>query len=121
MQIGTRMQCEEVRPSISQQVVVLVFSRASRQLDEALLNSQLARDALARGIDTRPSWAYGAKIFVDGMGPETLKAPCLPQLMPSHVVIYEEDEDDLMKALRQLLPYRIMKRKPESSGKFIVP
>jgi len=104
-----------------ERVVVLAFSRASTELDTALLQCPLAHDAIAQGVDIQPAWAHGAKIFVDGIGPEKLEAPGLSHLLPAHVVIKEKHECDLMNALRQLLPYRIMKRKPGGAGKYVVP
>jgi len=104
-----------------QRIVVLTFRRVSTELDAALLQSPIAHDAIAKGVDLQPVWAHGAKIFVGGIGPEKLDAPGLAHLSPANVAIYEEDESELMDALRQLLPYRVMKRKPGTAGKCVVP
>lgn len=47
--------------------------------------------------------------------------PWLDHLLPSNVIMYEDDVADLMEALRESLPYRIMKRKPHTTGKCAVP
>ena len=46
--------------------------------------------AVGRGLETRPAWAGGATIPVEGSGPEAFEAPFfdVEQLRPWHVVLY---------------------------------
>jgi hypothetical protein len=114
---------EEPGEAARRRVLVLKFSRDSPKLDEALLRSAPARAAAERGVETQPNWAHGAKVFVEGFGPEALDAPSLMsggRLLPSHVVIYEEDEAALMAALRHLA-YRVKKLKPGTAGRCPLP
>lgn len=105
-------------------VLVFKFSRPSPELDEALLQSAPARAAAARGMDVQPAWANGAKIFVDEVDEPGFLDPQVlgnsGEFVPSHVVIYEEEEEDLHSALRGL-PYKTRKLKPDISGRRACP
>lgn len=105
-------------------VLVFKFSRPSPELDEALLQSAPARAAAARGVDVQPAWANGAKIFVDEVDePGVLDPQVLGnsgEFVPSHVVIYEEEEEGLHSALRGL-PYKTRKLKPDILGRRACP
>jgi len=103
-----------------QNVVVLTFSRASAELDAVLMQSVPAQSAILSGVDIKPNWAGGAKIFVPNVGPD-IDMPWLDHLLPSNVIMYEDDVADLMEALREALAYRIMKRKPYAAGLCYVP
>lgn len=109
------MPCEPVRS----RVVLLQFSRHPEPLEQALLSSSIAFAARGQGIDVVPPWANGAKIFVAGVVREQLDVPLGGgELKPWHVLINEDDEDELRAAL-QHLPYSMRKLKP--GGRSIVP
>lgn len=100
--------------------MVLTFSRASTELDSVLMPSGPAHSAIASGVNIKPHWAGGAKIFVQDFGPDS-DFPGLDHLLPSNVITHEDDVEDLMETLRDSLPYRIMKRKPHTAGMCSVP
>lgn len=99
-------------------IMVIRFSRASTRLDEALLQTPLALHAIANGVECQPGWANGAKVLTEWIDGPDIDIPGVELLTPSDVVIREVDELPLMDALRELLPYRVMKCKP---GKRYVP
>jgi hypothetical protein len=94
--------------------VLLSFSRFSDMLESALLSSSPAEVARARGVDVQPSWARGAKIFVEDICVESLDPALLDMLTPSRALIYEDDIEDLLREFREdkQLPYRVFKVKP---------
>jgi len=99
----------------SSRAIVLSFSRHTRELEEAILQSAPALSARARGVEVMPSWARGAKILVADVGPE-----CFDQnLGPYQVIVSEDDEEALNEAL-QTLPYRFRKPKP-GTARAVVP
>eukprot|EP00747_Dinoflagellata_sp_TGD_P030219 gnl/TRDRNA2_/TRDRNA2_134476_c2_seq1.p1 gnl/TRDRNA2_/TRDRNA2_134476_c2~~gnl/TRDRNA2_/TRDRNA2_134476_c2_seq1.p1 ORF type:complete len:355 (-),score=60.16 gnl/TRDRNA2_/TRDRNA2_134476_c2_seq1:111-1109(-) len=92
--------------------ILMTFNRINRELDEALHNSSVAEAAKARGVDVRPPWANGAKIFAEGVGPEHFDAPFASDgPRPWHLVIREEDSDEINHVL-SLLPHSIRRTKP---------
>lgn len=98
-------------------VLLLAFSRCSPELDEALLESGPAERARGLGVELQPAWAHGAKVFVEGIGPELVEPPLAERLLPSNVFVREEDQGDVLAALEHL-PVRVRKQKP---GDNIVP
>jgi hypothetical protein len=97
----------------------LQFSRHPRELDEALLGSSAAICARNRGVDTRPAWANGAKVFVDGLGQSLLAEAGVSQLLPRHVLVSVEDEDSVHAAM-QTLSYRIRPRLKPGFGRRVL-
>merc|ERR1712032_455942 len=95
--------------------ILFTFSRRSPRLDDTVLASGPAITAVASGIDVQPPWANGAKILVEGVGPEHFDEV----LNPSHLVVYEADEPAVFEALQQL-PWNLRKLKP-SVGRAVVP
>lgn len=97
--------------------LVLAFSRLTEELDEKLQEMTLFKAA----TEPRPSWAGGATVLIDGLCPEFFDVP-LPaeQLRPWHVVLFEDDEPALKKALRSL-PVRVKKLKKGNAGKAMLP
>jgi len=85
---------------------MLTFSRHKEELELALLSSGPAMTAKIMGIELQPSWAKGAKVFVDNIGPEHFDQ----DLGPMNVVLHEADEAELFKALEEL-PWNIKKLK----------
>lgn len=80
--------------------LLLTFARQTQDLEQALLESPLARDA---AWPVQPDWARGAKIFVN-VEPHVLQA-MLPQghvLKPWHVLLREADEEALNAAIEHL-------------------
>jgi len=104
----------------NERILVLAFSRCTLALQNAIMESPVARLAAQRGIDVVPPWANGAKVLVDGVGPQHIDAPmAVGALRPWRVIVSESDEAVLMAAL-QGLPYSIRKIKP-SNGRNPVP
>jgi len=106
-------------PNGGRSVMLLKFSRSSQELDEAVLASPLACQAVADGMNVKPDWARGAKVLVQNLGPEHVEAPLIELLGPQHVFI-DADEESLLFAALEHLPYRIRKLKPVG-GKRHVP
>lgn len=96
-------------------IVMLTFNRHPEELERALLLSGPARTARAMGIDVKPGWANGAKVFVDDVGPERFDV----ELGPMNVVLHEADEGAVFEAL-QALPFNV-KRLKSGSGRAFVP
>mmetsp|Transcript_158760 Transcript_158760/g.281447 ORF Transcript_158760/g.281447 Transcript_158760/m.281447 type:complete len:803 (+) Transcript_158760:52-2460(+) len=110
----------DVEHSNGLRVLLLQFSRHPKVLEDALLQSAPARTAVERGVDIQPSWSNGAKIFVEGISLQNLEeALGDDELRPRHLVILEEDEQDIYAALDHL-PYNIKKLKP-GVGRSMVP
>jgi hypothetical protein len=94
-------------------VIMLTFDRCTKELEDAILASPPAKAALERGVDVKPAWAGGAKIFTSEVTPARFEAPTFEgDLRPWHVVLCEADEPALLKALEQL-PVRYKKLKPQ--------
>jgi hypothetical protein len=100
-------------------VVLLTFSRHPRELDEALFGSSAACGASDRGVHTRPAWANGAKVFVEGLRRDLLAAAGVEELCPRHVLVKVEDEDSVHAAL-QTLSYRIRPRLKPGFGRRVL-
>ena len=71
------------------------------------------------GVDTRPPWANGAKVFVGGLGQQLLAAVGVEELCPRHVLVRVEDEDSV-HALLQALSYRIRPRLKPGFGRRVL-
>jgi len=95
----------------SMDVVVLVFNRDDFAFDEALLASAVAHRAAERGVDVKPAWANGAKIFVLGIGAEELAEVHIDP-RPRHVVALASDQEELLKALTAIPSRRRPRLKP---------
>lgn len=86
-------------------VVVLALTKHSRDVEDLLLGSPLARSLIAQGIDVKPEWACGAKIFVKDVGPgdaaefRTTFGQSVG-LGPHHVVVVASDEPVVLKTLK---------------------
>jgi len=92
------------------EISVLRFSSHRSALHDALLNSDLAQEAMSRGIEIQPSWAIGAKVFVE------IAASALPEdfeLQPDHVVVISIDIPRIQDVLRSL-PYKQRPKMKES-------
>ena len=100
-------------------VVLLTLSRHPRELDEALFGSSAACSAADRGVHTRPAWANGAKVFVEGLRPEVLAAAGVDELSTFHVLVKVDDEDSVHAAL-QTLSYRIRPRLKPGFGRRVL-
>jgi len=96
----------------SRRSVLLEFARDPAGFDSALLTSEVACSAAERGAELQPDWAHGAKIFVEGVGPEHFDA----DLCPRHVFVFAEDEASVHAALRQL-PYNFRPRPKPGVGR----
>ena len=83
-------------------VVLLTYSCHPREPDDALFNSSAACNAGDRGVELRPEWANGAKIFVPGMRRDLLAEAGVQELLPRHVLVRVEDEDSVYAALHTL-------------------
>merc|ERR1712194_646683 len=96
-------------------VVLLTFSRHKEELEAALLWSGPAVAAHSMDMDVKPSWAHGAKVFVDDLGSEHFDE----ELGPMNVIVHETDEDAVFKSLEEL-PWNIKRLKP-SIGRSLCP
>merc|ERR1712061_598080 len=85
-------------------VVVLPLTQHSKLVEQALLKSPPARSLIAQGIDVKPEWACGAKIFVKDFtlgDAEEFRVwfGSRVGLGPHHVVVALEDEVSVLKSL----------------------
>ena len=102
-------------PPDGRKVVLLTFSASSPELDEALFSSSATEVARCQGANLRPEWAHRMKIFVGNVGPQHVEPPFfdVEQSTHSHVLVYEDDVEDLLRELQdgKGLPLRICKVK----------
>lgn len=88
--------------------LLLTFQRFSPLLEEA--HCEIARDASAQGIDVKPQWADGAKVFTK-VDPQDLRNTLGDiQFRPWHLLINEHDENKVFDAIKHL-PYTFKKLK----------
>jgi len=83
------------------EVVVLTFGRDGLAFDNALLTSPPALRAVELGVDIKPGWANGAKVFVPGLS-ATDVAEIRVDLLPRHVVALASDVQQILEALTSL-------------------
>jgi len=107
--------CVQEQPQKDKRIVLLSFNRRPVELQQAILNSSLASSFLDKGIDIRPSWAGGAIVLVEGLGPEALDEDSVTW----NVAVSEADEPHIFEAL-QMLPYIRPRLKP-GTGRRLVP
>jgi len=107
------LQQQHVQPCDLRGAVLLTFSREARELEDGVLASSPALRAAARGVELKPDWANGAKVLVEGIGPEHVETPTVERLGPQHVLVNRDEQDELLEALSNL-PYRIRKLKPNA-------
>lgn len=101
-------------------IVLLSFDRCTKELEDALIASPPSLALSGRGHDVKPSWAGGAKIFVEEITAVHLEPPAFDgELRPWHVILREIEEEALWDAL-QGLPIRYKKIKP-CSGRVALP
>lgn len=86
-------------------VVVLTLTKHSKAIEDAIPASTVARSLQDRGIDTKPDWACGAKIFVSDFIPEDaselrVSFGQMIGLGPCHVVLAPQDEASVMACLK---------------------
>lgn len=91
-------------PSISD-VIVLALTKHSKAVEDLLLNTELAQSLISQGVDVKPSWACGAKVFVENFSHGDLAEfrLCFGQREGpgvNHIVIYSKDEQIILQALR---------------------
>jgi len=81
-------------------IKVLCFNCCTESFSTALRESALAQQLTARGAELEPSWANGAKVFVENLLPESLEpALKVSSLRPWHVLIRSEDEGDVVEVI----------------------
>jgi len=100
--------------SASRLVALLTFSRSSPELGEALSKTSAALVATMHGVDIKPPWAHGATILVPELSTADLEPPFLDPsaIMPRHVVLFEDDVDEVLEDLSDKLAYSFRKLKP---------
>jgi len=81
--------------------LVLGFNKHPAEFKEAIYESALAQSLINRGIIICPEWANEATILIEGLTPSMLQeggfAPV--ELKRWHVVVFEENEKDVMDSL----------------------
>jgi len=90
---------------ITKDIVVLALTKHSKEVEDVLLDSTIARALVDKNVDIKPPWAGGAKIFVSDFGPGDAAEfrSCFGQrlgLGPNHVVIDCCDEEVILNALK---------------------
>jgi hypothetical protein len=95
----------EQEPFSSRDIVVLALTRHSKDVEEVLLNTDLSKSLVADGVEVKPAWAGGAKIFLRDFGPgaasdfRAVFGQCVG-LGPNHVVVESKHEAVILKALK---------------------
>merc|ERR1712048_1166844 len=87
------------------------FNRDPLAFDEVLMASPLADRARAEGIEIKPAWANGAKIFAAGVGLEHVLEAGI-QLYARHVVALETDVREIESIMDQLPSHSRPRLKP---------
>eukprot|EP00746_Dinoflagellata_sp_MGD_P015464 gnl/MRDRNA2_/MRDRNA2_134371_c0_seq1.p1 gnl/MRDRNA2_/MRDRNA2_134371_c0~~gnl/MRDRNA2_/MRDRNA2_134371_c0_seq1.p1 ORF type:complete len:565 (+),score=101.05 gnl/MRDRNA2_/MRDRNA2_134371_c0_seq1:53-1696(+) len=108
-------EMDEAVSSLPARNLVLTFNRNPKGFDEALLNSELARDLVRRGVDVQPPWAKGGKVLTSSVSPDALED--LPNEIGLRTVIVHEDDEQAVWAALSGLPYDIRPRLKPSTGK----
>jgi hypothetical protein len=85
-------------------VIALEFNWLNEICENAILASPPAVKAIAAGAEIRPAWANGAKVLVQDLDPRDIED--VGHLRSRHVIVLDEDVDELLKALL-LLPSRV--------------
>mmetsp|Transcript_100830 Transcript_100830/g.194964 ORF Transcript_100830/g.194964 Transcript_100830/m.194964 type:complete len:720 (+) Transcript_100830:44-2203(+) len=112
-------------PELPREIVVLALTRHSQDIENKILQSTLAKKCMQIGIDVQPSWARGAKVFVDAFNGAVAEDCRLTfgqhiGLGPNHVVVEANDEHLVLSALREERGRRALATvKP--GGRFVVP
>jgi hypothetical protein len=83
-------------------VIALEFNWLNEICDNAILASPPAVKAMAAGAEIRPAWANGAKVLVQGLDPKDIKD--VDRLRSRHVIVLDEDVEELLRALLVLPP-----------------
>lgn len=68
--IGTIPLMHEANPL---QIVVLSLTKHSQAIEDALLGTHIAGSLKEQGVDVKPEWARGAKVFVRDFHPEDVE------------------------------------------------
>jgi hypothetical protein len=89
--------------SVWARVLIFGFNRDNEAFDTALLTSSPAMRAVKAGVEVKPLWANGAKIFVPGIDPKEIDR-LYGKLLPHHVIAFDDDEQEILKALLVLAP-----------------
>jgi hypothetical protein len=92
-------------------IVILAFNKHPDLLTETVMKSQWGQQFATKGIQVRPDWARGAKIFVEGLTQDVLEqtGTLASELRPWHVIILEQDREHVHAALESL-SYRVKPR-----------
>jgi len=104
-------------PSPPRGLVVILLGRNPKGLEEALLGCLPAARLTQKGFDVRPSWACGAWVLAEGARPEQFEEFNLGN---RHVVVFENDLEEVHESLRKL-PYNIRPRIKPGVGVAHVP
>ena len=82
-------------------MLILEFNRDHKAFDDILLASPPAVRAIEAGVEVKPMWANGAKVFVPGVDPGEIDV-LYGKLLPRHVIIFDRDEQEILDALLSL-------------------
>jgi len=108
--IERRISAGDDSPTVSNAALVLTFARHPQDFDTVLRRAPLGQRLVAIGQDLQPDWANGAKIIVPALDQETWwESGAGVQLSSYHVVVLEEDVEQILEAL-QSLPCRCRPR-----------
>lgn len=95
---------DRVAQGCSVHFLLLNFNRHVLEFQEALLNSDLAGELSASGVDVHPPWAHGAKIFVESLTQDAVEQAGIKcdELRPWHVLVRADHEPRVHWALRDI-------------------
>jgi len=119
---GAHMEADETIASEAgasgETLLVLTFGRPPQNFERALMESSLAQTLSAQGVNLKPEWAGGAKIFAKGVSADVLDKIYF-DLGVQHILVAVDDELKVYEAL-QVLPYKDRPRLKASTGRFIL-
>jgi len=99
------LEATSSRPPPGKEIVVFALTKHSKTVEDLLLHSPLAQSLIDEGVDVKPAWAGGAKVFVKSITSSDaaeLRATFGQHvgLGPCHVVVEAGDEPKVRAALR---------------------
>lgn len=86
-------------------ITLVGFNPFSKEFEDALLQSDIAQRLVTRGVDVKPSWAHGAKIFVDNVEKASLEQAgvTIRDLRHWHVLVLDEDVPWVESIMRKVV------------------
>jgi len=100
---------------LDHRLVLLCFQRCPKELHQCLIESRLALQLVAEGVQLQPNWADGRLVLAKGV----TEAALSEAREPWHVAVEASHEEEILVTLRE----RLGRQRPRlsESGRFLVP